>query len=76
MLDGLHSIIKILVPTLYYTLIIRGVGGNKFEDPMQSDQDMRKIKYGRRRFTSKYPLSKVEFLGTANQTKLLTQKNY
>ena len=28
-----------------------------FEDPMQSDQDMRKTRYGRRRFSSTHPLA-------------------
>ena len=34
-----------------------------FDDPMQSDEDIRKTRYGRRRFSKTHPLSEGTFIG-------------
>ena len=45
----LHRIFKFFVPTPN-NAPLRGGRDKNFEDPMQSDQDLRKTRYGRRRF--------------------------
>ena len=57
----LHGIFKHFVPTPYNTHIIMGGRDKNFEDPMQSDQDRRKTRYGRRRFSKTHPLSKIYY---------------
>ena len=52
----LHRIFKILVPNPYNTSIIMGGRDKNFEDLMQSDRDIRKTRYGRRRFFSNHSL--------------------
>ena len=49
-------ILKILVCTPHNYGGIMGGRDKNFEDPMQSDQDIRKTRYGRRRFSSTHPL--------------------
>ena len=49
-LDQLHRIFKIIVP------LIKGGMNKNFGDPIQSDQDIRKTRYGRKRLFRNHPL--------------------
>ena len=52
----LHQIFQILVPIPYNTPIIMEGRDKNFEDPMQSDRDIKKTRHGRKRFLSNHPL--------------------
>ena len=54
---GIQPPFQGLFPTPYNPPTIRGRRDKNFEDPMQSDQDMRKTRHGEEGFLSNHPLS-------------------
>ena len=58
-LARLHQIFKMIVPIPYNISLIMEGRDKNFEDLMQSDKDIRKTRYGRRRFFTVHPLTSI-----------------